>query len=229
MRSFTASWIRLAVCFSTLLTGVLTGCDGGSTSATTGKALAPPASTTPDNQAPTIGGAAATSIEAGKAYAFTPTASDAEKDPISFTIANKPAWAAFDADTGALTGTPAAADVGSYADVEIAATDGTSVTSLPQFSIMVAQNAGAGAAVTVGWTPPTQNSDGSTLKDLSGYRIHYGDQPQTYTETVAVSNPGITRFVLDSLPAGKHYLAMTAYNAVGAESDYSPEVTVTVN
>ena len=77
--------------------------------------------------------------------------------------------------------------------------------------------------------PPTENVDGSALVDLSGYRIHYGDQPQAYSETIAVSNPGLTRFVIESLPPGTHYVAMTAYNTSGAESDYSEEVKVTVN
>ena len=83
--------------------------------------------------------------------------------------------------------------------------------------------------VTLAWTPPTENVDGSTLVDLSGYKIHYGDSPQSYSETISVSNPGLTRYVIDALPPGTHYVAMTAYNASGAESDYSDEVQVTVN
>lgn len=149
---------------------------------------------------------------------------------MSFTIANKPAWAAFNNDTGALTGTPAASDVGTFANIEIAATDGTNVTPLPQFTLTVSVDPSAAAkGVTIAWTPPTQNEDGSTLTDLSGYKIHYGDAPQSYTETIAVSNPGLTRYVLESMPAGTHYVAMTAYNASGAESDYSDEVQITVN
>ena len=44
-----------------------------------------------------------------------------------------------------------------------------------------------------------------------------------------MSNPGLTRFVIDACPPGTHYVAMTAYNTSGAESDYSHEVSVTVN
>jgi hypothetical protein len=46
---------------------------------------------------------------------------------------------------------------------------------------------------------------------------------------VALTNAGLSRYELDSLPSGKIYIAMTAVNAAGAESDYSQEVTVTVN
>ena len=149
---------------------------------------------------------------------------------MSFTIANKPAWAAFNTDTGALTGTPSASDVGTFANIEIAATDGTNVTPLPQFTLTVTTDAsGVSKAVTLAWTPPTENEDGSALTDLSGYKIHYGDSPKSYSETIAVNNPGLTTFVIESLPIGTHYIAMTALNAAGAESDYSDEVKITVN
>lgn len=162
-------------------------------------------------------------------YSFTPSAKDPEKDRISFTIANKPAWAKFDATTGSLSGTPAAADVGSYKGIEIAATDGNSITPLPQFNITVTPDNTVAGTVTVAWSPPTQNEDGSPLSDLSGYRIHYGAESQNYTDSVAVKNPGLTRFVLEQLPPGTHFIAMTAYNAAGAESEFSREVKITVN
>src|SRR5689334_5671535 len=52
------------------------------------------------NHSPTISGAPATSVTAGTAYSFTPVASDVDNDTLSFTIANKPAWAAFNSGTG---------------------------------------------------------------------------------------------------------------------------------
>jgi hypothetical protein len=47
------------------------------------------------NGAPTIGGTPQTAVVVGTAYAFTPTASDPESDPLAFTIRNRPAWATF--------------------------------------------------------------------------------------------------------------------------------------
>lgn len=167
---------------------------------------------------------------AGSAYNFKPSASDADGDTVTFTIANKPAWAAFDAATGTLSGTPAANSAGTYANVEIAATDGKAVTPLPAFTITVTAPASTSTrTVALSWTPPTSNEDGSALVDLSGYKIHYGSASQTYTSTVSITNPGLTRYVLDSLPAGKYFVAMTSYNAAGEESAYSPELSVTVN
>jgi Putative Ig domain len=233
MRSFAASGVRFAFCF-VMVAGMaaLAGCGGGGGSGATASATSPTVSnpsTAPSNQAPTISGTPLTTATAGKAYSFTPTAKDADaSDKVTFTIANKPGWAAFDAATGALTGTPAAGDVGASQPIEIAATDGVAVTSLPQFTITV----GAGSAsksVSLAWTPPTQNSDGSSLVDLKGYKIHYGTESQNYTSSVSVENAGLTRYVIESVPAGKLYIAMTAYNAAGAESPFSQEVAVTVN
>src|SRR5690606_18051920 len=56
------------------------------------------------NSPPTISGTPATSVEEGSAYSFTPTASDPDGDALTFTIQNRPAWAAFDPATGRLSG-----------------------------------------------------------------------------------------------------------------------------
>src|SRR5262249_12878780 len=140
----------------------------------------------------------------------------------------KPAWAAFDSKTGALTGKPASKDAGAYRAIEIAATDGEAVTTLPAFAITVTAPV-ATSNVSVSWTPPTQNADGSTLTDLKGYRIHYGTQAKDYTDAVAVNNAGLTRYELSSLPKGKVYIAMTSVTASGAESEFSGEVSVMVD
>jgi len=220
---------------------MLAACGGDSAAQTTASGQTPstPVSTTPPppttpaptpgNNAPTISGSATASAVAGKGYSFTPTAADADLDTISFTIANKPAWAAFNAKTGALTGTPAAKDAGTYAGIEIAATDGKAVTALPAFAIAVTAATAVAGNVSVSWIPPTVNDDGSTLTDLAGYKIHYGTQTGNYTGTVTVANAGVSRYELESLPAGQIFIAMTSLNAAGAESAFSPEIKVMVN
>jgi hypothetical protein len=234
MRTFAGSWLRIACCFA-VLSGSLTACGGGggdaSTSAqTSGAAQTPAAPSSSGNSAPTVTGSASASASVGQAYSFKPTAADADKDAVTFTIANKPSWATFNAATGLLSGTPAAADVGEYTGIEIAATDGKDVTPLPEFTITVDTEAVSGSkSVALSWTPPTQNADGSTLTDLSGYKIHYGAAPKSYSNSVAVNTAGITSYQVDDLPPGKLYFAMTSVNAAGAESDFSPEVVVTVN
>ena len=85
------------------------------------------------------------------------------------------------------------------------------------------------AAVTINWQPPTENTDGSTLTNLSGYTIHYGTKSGDYTQTVSVSNPGLATYVVDNLSPGTYYFTVAAVNSSGAESPLSSEVTATVN
>jgi hypothetical protein len=84
-------------------------------------------------------------------------------------------------------------------------------------------------AVTIDWTPPTQNTNGSALTNLAGYDINYGSSSGDYTQTITVANPGIARYVVDNLTPGTYYFSLTAYNSDGTKSPPSPEVSATVN
>jgi hypothetical protein len=88
---------------------------------------------------------------------------------------------------------------------------------------------GSSGGVTLNWTPPTENTDGTALTDLAGYNIHYGTQSGDYTQTVSVSNPGIATYVVDDLTAGTYYFVVGAVNSQGIESPLSSEVSATVN
>jgi len=89
------------------------------------------------NTAPTISGSPAGSVVAGNSYSFQPIASDADGDTLSFSIANKPAWASFDATSGRLSGTPDNGDAGTYGNIQISVSDGAETASLAAFSITV--------------------------------------------------------------------------------------------
>jgi hypothetical protein len=89
------------------------------------------------NDAPVISGTPATTVAQGTNYSFTPTASDADTDTtLTFSIDNKPNWAVFNAQTGSLTGTPSANDVGSTSGIVITVSDGDEQASLA-FAITV--------------------------------------------------------------------------------------------
>jgi hypothetical protein len=178
------------------------------------------------NNAPTISGAPATSVNAGAAYSFRPTAADANNDPLTFSIANKPSWATFSTTTGQLSGTPTSANVGSYANILITVSDGKASASLPAFAINVVQ-ASIGSA-SVSWTPPTQNTDGTSLTNLAGYRIQYGPSASMLTQSVQIANPGLTTYVIDNLAPGTYYFAVRAYATSGAESANSNVVSKVV-
>ena len=178
------------------------------------------------NTPPTISGHSVASVPVGMAYNFTPAATDAEHNPLTFSIQNKPSWAQFNTATGALTGTPAAANVGAYANVQISVSDGKASVSLPAFTVTVDQIATRN--VTLDWTPPTENSDGSALTDLAGYRIHYGASRDSLTQTANITNPGLTSYVIDQLTAGTWYFDVGAYSKSGVESSASGVVSTIV-
>jgi hypothetical protein len=177
------------------------------------------ASAAPSNRAPTISGTPATSVSAGATYSFQPTASDPDGNTLTYTIANKPSWATFSATTGRLSGTPTSANAGSYANIAITVSDGTLTASLASFTITVLQPANGSA--TLSWTPPTTNTDGSSLTNLAGYRVVYGRSSSSLDQTVQIANAGLSSYTVTGLSSGTWYFAVKAYNANGSESDVS--------
>jgi len=168
------------------------------------------------NRAPTISGTPVTSINSSSAYSFKPSATDPDGDALTFSIANKPQWASFNGATGQISGTPAAADVGSYANIVVAVSDGKTSASLPAFAIAVNQNS-LGTA-TLSWTPPTENTDGTTLTNLAGYRIVYGTSAGALNQILEVTNPSVSTYVVEDLSPATYYFAVRAYTTSGAES-----------
>lgn len=170
---------------------------------------------------PTISGTPPAADNVGTAYSFTPTATDASGAALSFSVQNKPAWAAFSIATGALSGTPTAANVGTYSGIVISASDGTSSASLGPFSITVNQPAATSGTATLTWQAPVTNTDGSALTDLAGYHIYYGSSPSALTTVVDVANAGATTYTVNSLGSGTWYFAVNAYTTGGADSSLS--------
>ena len=175
---------------------------------------------------PTISGTPPPSVQAGQAYSFTPTASSPRGAALTFSIANKPAWASFNTATGQLTGTPAVSDIGTYANVTITVSDGTASASLPAFTITV--QAGTTGSATLSWTLPTTRTDGSALTNLAGFRIYYGNSPGSYPTMISVGNPTLTTYVVTNLISGTYYFVATAVDSAGVESAYTNPVSTTI-
>jgi hypothetical protein len=178
------------------------------------------------NRTPTISGTPPTSVTVGANYTFQPSAADADGNPLTFAITNKPAWATFNTATGALTGAPVAADVGSYASITISVSDGTALAALPAFAINVAQ-VSTGSA-TVRWVAPTTNTDGSSLSNLTGFRVLYGQSATTLNQTATINNPTATSHTVTSLSSGTWYFAVAAVNSNGAPSAPSAVASKTI-
>jgi Putative Ig domain len=171
------------------------------------------------NNAPTISGSPAKSVNVGSAYSFRPTAADADGDKLTFSISNKPSWATFSTSTGQLSGTPGSSATGTHSNIAISVSDGKSSRSLSAFAIAV--NPTATSSATLSWTPPTQNTDGSTLTNLAGYRLYYGTSATALTQSIQIANPSVSTYVIDGLTPTTYYFAVRAYTSGGAESTNS--------
>jgi hypothetical protein len=188
---------------------------------------------TPDpvtNSVPLISGTPASSVVAGSAYSFQPTATDADGDPLSFSISNKPAWAEFSSSTGQLSGSPDSGNVGIYDSIVIRARDGTVSTSLPAFSIQVQAAPVQTGSLTLQWTAPVSRTDGTplSLADIDGYHIYYGVSAENYTNRLDVSDGTAQSATITDIPVGTYYVVMTTYDVGGLESAYSSMAVKTV-
>ena len=179
------------------------------------------------NRSPTISGNPQWAVLSGDMYEFEPRTEDPDGDPLTFRIENKPSWANFDPSSGRLYGQPTLADVGTSENIVISVSDGSATRSLPAFSITVSQT--TLGSVTLSWVAPTENTDGSPLLDLAGYKIYYGKESGVYNYEIRISNVGITTYVVDNLVPDTYYFAATSYNSSGVESEYSGEAVKIVN
>jgi len=92
--------------------------------------------------------------------------------------------------------------------------------------VLTCQAAGDSIAA-LSWTAPTQNTDGSTLTNLAGYRIYRGNSAgavaSSYPANPAqqIANPATLTHTFTGLSPGTYYFAVSAYASSGAESALS--------
>ena len=218
--------LSLVFCASSMLTLSACGGGGGSDSSSAAASGSTGASA---NRAPTIVGKSPAAVAVGQKYTFKPTASDADQDTLTYSIESKPTWANFDSKTGTLTGTPNPENVGSHENIVVKVSDGKTTAALPEFTVTVVDgSSGLPGAATLSWEAPSQNVDGSALTGLTGYKIHYGTKPGSYSETISIDTVAMTTYVIDGLAAGTYYFAITAVSSGGLESEFSGEASTTI-
>jgi hypothetical protein len=205
---------QVRVCALVLVAASLAaGCGGGGSAG-----VSPPQ----DNANPgdggsrlAISGTPQPMVAVNQGYSFQPLVSGASGGSLTFSADHLPGWLALDARTGRISGTPSSGDVGSYS-VTLRVSDGVSQAQLGPFTITVVAM-GSGSA-TLSWTPPMQNSDGSTLTDLAGFVILYGQSPSQLDQTIAIRNPSVSTYVVENLTSGTWYFAVQAENSAGLRS-----------
>jgi hypothetical protein len=150
---------------------------------------------TATNSAPTISGTPAPSVVVGQTYSFTPTARDADGNTLSFSVANRPAWASFSSTTGRLSGTPPSSSVGEYVDIRISVSDGRATATLAPFSVSVLQS---NRTPVISGLPPTSAREGQayaftpTASDPDGDRLTFSIVNRPAWATFSSTNGALT-------------------------------------
>jgi hypothetical protein len=222
-----------------LLGGAITGSSPSTSAATSPTPAQTPSNPTPaptpsnpapvGNRAPSINGNPPSTVRVNQPYDFSPNAFDPDGDPLRFEIVGKPIWASFDPGTGHLYGTPPTGTSGTFGGVEIQVTDGKAKTALPVFSILVLEFAPAtSGSAALNWTRPTQNTDGTALTDLAGYRVYFGLSPSGPMEAREITDPSATSTSIAPLGAGTWYFAISSFNKAGVESARTGTVSLTI-
>jgi len=204
---------------------VLGGCSGPATVANSPSDASSSSSTsTPPSTPPatplTLAGSPPTSVTAGTPYSFQPTVSPSTAG-VTFAVTQMPAWASFNSSTGALTGTPTVANVGTTSNITITASNSTTTASIGPFAITVDQAVApppATGSATLTWVAPTANTDGSILNTLAGFHVYYGTNANALTQEIDVPGATSTSYVVSGLAPGTYYFAVTAYSSSGTES-----------
>jgi hypothetical protein len=178
------------------------------------------------NRPPTISGSAPDAV-ANSNYSFVPQASDPDGDRLTFTIQNKPAWASFSSSNGQISGVPSEGSIGIHGDIRIVVSDGVASATLGPFDIDVADD-GTGR-VTLSWSIPTENTDGTPLTDLRSFRIDWTRAESSAQGSVTVNNPSISTYVIENLQPGTYTFTIYAINANGVASEPSNRVTYSVD
>jgi hypothetical protein len=87
----------------------------------------------------------------------------------------------------------------------------------------------SGGSAMLRWTPVTQNSDGTVLTDLAGYKVFYGVSPDALNTTVVLTDPNLTTYEVTGLASGTWYFAVAAYTASGTQGALSEVASKSVN
>lgn len=86
---------------------------------------------------------------------------------------------------------------------------------------------GGGGQAMLQWTPPSTNQNGTPVA-VSGFNVYVGSS-QSDLHPIASVDSHITAYVVDGLPSGSVYFAITAIGTNGMESVYSDIVTTSIN
>lgn len=82
--------------------------------------------------------------------------------------------------------------------------------------------------VTLNWTAPTANSDGSALTPLTGYNIYMGATASQLLQVASITNPGLLTWTSAPLSTGTYFFTITALNSSTESAQSAPPVSFPV-
>jgi hypothetical protein len=65
---------------------------------------------------------------------------------------------------------------------------------------------------------PLFNTDGSSLTDVAGYRVHYGTSSTNLAHSISIANSAMTSISITGLEPRTYYFTVTTLNSMGVES-----------
>jgi hypothetical protein len=190
--------------------------------------------------APWISGAPATIGREKELYGFLPSAGDADGDPLTYSIANKPAWATFTPSSGLLSGIPPQGAAGKYSNIVISVSDGQFTRSLPAFSIDVAKAANTAPSISgipansvaagspYSFKPSASDPDGQkltfsiqNLPEWATFDTATGVLAGTPSESQAGTHSGIAISVSDGLASA----SLATFSITVVSTNTAPVIT----
>ncbi|WP_303851626.1 putative Ig domain-containing protein [Seleniivibrio woodruffii] len=185
------------------------------------------------NNVPKISGTPSTGLYVNQTYDFTPSASDADGDDLSYSISNKPSWAVFNATTGRLSGT---ATVGTFSNIVISVSDGQTSASLSSFTITVSNRAPvitgtpqttAGLGSAYSFKPAAYDLDGQTLSFSITNRPGWAAFDEATGELSGTTTAGIYTDIVISVSDGIETVSLPSFSISIASANHAPTITGT--
>ena len=155
------------------------------------------------NHAPVLDTISAITVSEGEVVQIIPAGTDPDGDTVSFSYSGWMTTASYTTGSG---------DMGVHT-VTVTVSDGT--LSASQDVTVTVTEVELTSTVTLSWNANTE-------VDLAGYKIYRGTSSRVYTHIIDVGD--VTSFILAIDTEADNYLALTAYDASGNESEYSSEL-----
>jgi hypothetical protein len=167
-----------------------------------------------------LGISAALSACGGGSSGSTASTAGDSGTPAAVAAANAPAATVPTGSVGAATASTPAATSTAPAATTTTSSSTTAPASTPP--------AAASDTVTLSWTAPDENTNGTALTNLAGYQINYGTSPTALTQKISINTVGVMNYVVSNLSSGTWYFEIVAVNSAGAQSAPSSVVSTTI-